>query len=93
MNVAYQFVVWVVEISERHKQKCGAEYLKPKNTNHKLATRLDHDEHELNKTTENENCCSKDYRIAESVTFCFFGGAWYQDNNEAKTHDNTSWAI
>jgi hypothetical protein len=33
----------------------------------KLATRLNHDEHELNKATENEDCSSKGYRAAESV--------------------------
>jgi hypothetical protein len=33
----------------------------------KLATRLDHDEHELNKAIENKNWGSKGYRIEESV--------------------------
>jgi hypothetical protein len=33
----------------------------------KPATRLNHDEHELNKATENEDCGSKGYRTAERV--------------------------
>jgi hypothetical protein len=33
----------------------------------KPATRLNHDEHELNKSTENKDCSSKADRTAESV--------------------------
>jgi hypothetical protein len=54
MNIADQFVVGLVDLAERHNQMHGAEYYKPKHES-KLATRLNHNEHELNKATENKN--------------------------------------
>jgi hypothetical protein len=45
------FVVGLVELGERYNQMYGAEYYKPKHE-FKSATRLNHDEHELNKATE-----------------------------------------
>jgi hypothetical protein len=45
MNVADRFVVGFVELGERHNQMHRAEY-------YKSATRLNHDQHELNKATE-----------------------------------------
>jgi hypothetical protein len=61
-----RFVVGLVELGERHNQMHEAEYYKPKDES-KPTPRLNHDEHELNKATKNENCGSKGYRTAESV--------------------------
>jgi hypothetical protein len=51
MNIADQFVVGLVELGERHNQMHGVECYKLKHE-FKLATRLNHDEHELNKETK-----------------------------------------
>jgi hypothetical protein len=51
MNIADRFIVGLVELAEWHNQMHGAEYYKPKHES-KPATRLNHDEHELNKATE-----------------------------------------
>jgi hypothetical protein len=72
MTVADRFVVGVVKIGKRHKQKDGLEYLNQKHKS-KLGTRLDHEGHKLNKATENENCRSKGYRTAESNFFVLSG--------------------
>jgi hypothetical protein len=72
MNVADQFVIGVVELGERHNQKHREEYHKSK-----PAKGLNHDGHELNTATKNENCGSKGYRIAEMyLKIWLFGGAW-----------------
>jgi hypothetical protein len=40
---------------------------KNKKKESKPTTRLNHDEHELNKATENKDCDSMGYKIAESI--------------------------
>jgi hypothetical protein len=61
----------------------------------KPATRLNHDEHELNKETEKQKYGSKGYRIAESVQFfwLFLVELDTKTKTNYKTHDNTSRAI
>jgi hypothetical protein len=58
----------------------------------KLATRLDHEEHKLNKATENENCGSKVYRTTKSVKFflAFSVELVRKTKTNENTHDNTS---
>jgi hypothetical protein len=74
MTVADRFVVGVVKIGKRHKQKDGLEYLNQKH-NSKPVARLDHEGHKLNKATKNENCGSKGYRTAESNFFVLSGSS------------------
>jgi hypothetical protein len=66
MKVANWFVVGVVELGDGTTKSMEWSTANQKHES-KPGTRFDHDEHKLNKATENKNCGSNGYRTAESV--------------------------